>query len=101
MTSNIASRSSQPAAGGASLAEAPSATKTNQCTAYHAADRRMVGPSLKEMAGRYSADELTTVLAKKVRQGGSGVWGAVPAPAMAGVDSQSVSQLASWISTYK
>ncbi len=101
VTSNIPSRSSQPATGGASLAEAPSAAKINQCTACHAADRRMVGPSFKEMAGRYSADELTTVLAKKVRQGSSGVWGAVPAPAMAGVDSQSVSQLASWISTYK
>jgi len=101
VTSNIPSRSSQSPAGGVALAEAPSAAKTNQCTACHAADRRMVGPSLKEMAGRYSADELTTVLAKKVRLGSAGVWGAVPAPAMAGVDSQSVSQLASWISTYK
>jgi cytochrome c551/c552 len=99
VTSNIPSRASQLSTGGVALAEAPTSAKANQCTACHAADRRMVGPSFKEMAGRYSTDELTTVLVKKVRQGSAGVWGAVPAPAMTGVDSQSASQLASWIAT--
>lgn len=101
VTSNISSRSSQAATGGVAMADAPSSAKANQCTSCHAADRRMIGPSLKEMAEKYNTDELATALAKKVRQGSSGVWGPVPAPAMTGVDSRTISMLASWISTYK
>lgn len=83
------------------LTAVPSSAITNQCTSCHATNQRTIGPSFKEMAGRYSAEELTTVLAKKVRQGSTGSWGSIPAPAMPGIDSQTIPQLASWISSYK
>lgn len=101
VTSNIPSRSAQPAIREAIQESVPSTVNTNQCTSCHAIDRRMIGPSLKEIAGRYNSDELTVILAKKVREGSTGVWGSVPAPAMAGLNSQTVSELAAWISTHR
>lgn len=51
------------------------------CTACHAVDKKLVGPSYKDVAGKYKgqADALAK-LSEKVRKGGSGVWGQVPMP---------------------
>jgi len=55
-------------------------TKYN-CQACHSVDKKVVGPSYKEVAAKYAGD--STALAKleqKVKNGGSGVWGAIPMP---------------------
>lgn len=51
------------------------------CTACHAADAKMVGPSFKEIAKKYAdrADALA-YLSGKIRAGGVGVWGQIPMP---------------------
>jgi cytochrome c len=52
------------------------------CTACHAADGKLVGPSFKEIAKKYgSKPDAEAYLAGKIRSGGSGVWGAIPMPA--------------------
>lgn len=53
-------------------------TRKNNCTACHAAQTRIVGPSWSEIAGKHpgKADYIAT----KIRSGGSGVWGAIPMP---------------------
>ncbi len=101
MTGNINGRTSQYTNSTPAVAAIPLAAKTNQCTSCHAEDRRLIGPSLKEIAGRYGLDELASVITKKIQLGSTGVWGAIPAPALSGIDSQTVSQLASWIKSYK
>jgi len=51
------------------------------CTACHAADKKIVGPSYKEVAAKYAGDSgATAKLEQKVKAGGSGVWGAIPMP---------------------
>jgi cytochrome c len=55
-------------------------TKYN-CQACHTVDKKLVGPSYKEVAAKYAGD--STALAKleqKVKTGGSGAWGAIPMP---------------------
>ena len=55
-------------------------TKYN-CQACHTVDKKVVGPGYKEVAAKYAGD--STALAKleqKVKNGGSGAWGAIPMP---------------------
>lgn len=48
------------------------------CMACHAKDKKMIGPSFKDIAAKYKGQDATAKLAEKVRKGGSGVWGAIP-----------------------
>ncbi len=49
------------------------------CVGCHMADRKLVGPSYKEIAVKYKgrADAIA-YLSQRVRQGGPGNWGAIP-----------------------
>lgn len=51
------------------------------CVACHAGDKKVLGPSYREIAARYKGRaDAAAVLAERVRKGGQGVWGAVPMP---------------------
>jgi cytochrome c len=51
------------------------------CVTCHAADKKLVGPSFKEIAAKYRGNAgAEKQLAAKVKNGGSGVWGPVPMP---------------------
>lgn len=53
----------------------------NACIACHAVDRRLIGPGFREVAQRYQGqNDAPEQLAKKIREGGSGVWGPTPMP---------------------
>jgi cytochrome c len=55
--------------------------KKNGCTACHAIDKKVVGPAYKDVANKYRNDKAAPAnLMKKVKAGGSGVWGQVPMP---------------------
>ena len=55
--------------------------KKYACTACHLDDKRLVGPSYKEVAAKYKGDkDAVKKLSEKVRKGGAGVWGQVPMP---------------------
>ena len=57
-------------------------TKKFSCTACHAVDNRILGPSFREVAKKYDArPDAAQYLAGKIRSGGSGVWGSTPMPA--------------------
>lgn len=48
----------------------------SNCLACHQIDKRKYGPTLKEVAAKYANDSNAAAkLAKKIRAGGSGVWG--------------------------
>jgi cytochrome c len=56
-----------------------SLVKESDCTSCHAVDHKVVGPSFTEVANRYAGQAGTVdKLSKKIRAGGSGVWGTVP-----------------------
>jgi cytochrome c len=49
------------------------------CMACHAKDKKLVGPSFKDIAAKYKGQaDVVAKLSEKVRKGGSGVFGPVP-----------------------
>jgi cytochrome c len=48
------------------------------CMACHAKDKKLVGPSFKDIAAKYKGQDVIATLAGKVRAGGKGVWGPIP-----------------------
>ena len=72
-----------PSAVGAATSDATAnqlLTKYN-CTACHTVNSKLVGPSYKEVAAKYAGDAgAAAKLEKKVKDGGSGVWGQIPMP---------------------
>lgn len=83
------------------LAQADLAQKKN-CMACHATDKKLVGPSYKDVAAKYAGQkDAVDKLAQKVLKGGAGVWGAVPMPANPQVSEAEAKQLVQWILTQK
>ncbi|MDO9197606.1 c-type cytochrome [Rhodoferax sp.] len=73
------------------------ATSKN-CMACHAVDKKLVGPSYKDVAKKYAGQkDAADKLAAKIIKGGSGVWGPVPMPANAQVNEADAKKLAVWI----
>ena len=51
------------------------------CTACHTKDRKLVGPSYKDIAAKYKGQAgAAAALADKVRRGGKGNFGVIPMP---------------------
>jgi cytochrome c len=48
------------------------------CMACHSKDKKLVGPSFKDIAAKYKGQDVTAKLVEKVRKGGSGVFGPIP-----------------------
>jgi cytochrome c len=70
--------------------------------ACYAADKKLVGPSYKEVAAKYAGQaDAVAKLEAKVLKGGAGVWGPVPMPANAQVTPAEAKQLVAWILAQK
>jgi len=73
------------------------ATSKN-CMSCHAVDRKVLGPSFKDIATKYKDDKgAVDTLATKIMKGGSGVWGPVPMPANNQVSEADAKKLAAWV----
>ena len=76
--------------------------KKSGCTACHSIDKKVVGPSYKEVAAKYRGDkDAATKLAEKVKKGGSGTWGPVPMPPNATVPDSDIKTLVAYILALK
>lgn len=72
------------------------------CLACHAVDKKVVGPSYKDVAAKYKGDKAAAAkLAEKVQKGGSGVWGQVPMPANPQVNPAEAKKLVDWVLSQK
>ena len=72
--------------------------KAKNCLACHAIDKKLVGPSYKDIAAKYKGDKnAQATLVKKVREGGVGVFGQIPMPANPQVNEQEAQTLVKWI----
>jgi cytochrome c len=62
-------------------AKAQELAKSKNCLTCHMVEKKLVGPSFKDIAKKYKGDGgAVGALSKKVMNGGSGVWGAIPMP---------------------
>ncbi len=88
-------------ASGAAVASADLA-KAKNCLACHAVDKKLVGPAFKDVAAKYAKDSgATDKLAKKVREGGTGVWGQIPMPPNPQVSPEEAVTLVKWVLSQK
>lgn len=70
--------------------------KSKNCMACHAVDKKMVGPSYKDVAAKYKGKGAEATLAAKIKKGGVGAWGNVPMPPNNVTDAEAAS-LAKWV----
>ena len=71
---------------------------TKNCMACHAVDKKLVGPSYKDIATKYAGQaDAVDKLSGKVVKGGSGVWGPVPMPANSQINDADAKKLVAWI----
>lgn len=76
--------------------------KRSNCMACHAIDQKRVGPSMKDVAAKYSGDSgAADRLAMKIRGGGVGVWGEMPMPPQPQVSEADAKTLAEYILSIK
>ena len=71
--------------------------KKHNCLACHQVDKKLVGPSYKDIAKKYKGQNVAAKLEQKVKKGGSGVWGPVPMPPNAAVPDADIKKLVDWI----
>ncbi len=72
--------------------------KKYNCLACHQVEKKVVGPSYKDIAKKYKGQAgAAALLAEKVKKGGSGVWGPVPMPPNPTVSDADVKTLVDWI----
>jgi cytochrome c len=85
----------------ARAADAPSGrmvANANACMGCHAVDRKLVGPSFQQIAAKYKGDAQAPVkLARKVKEGGSGVWGMIPMPAHQSMSDADIRAVVDWV----
>ena len=85
---------SAPAMAGAELDLA----KKSNCMSCHTVDKKLVGPSYKDVAAKYkgNADAVKT-LSAKVKAGGKGAWGEIPMPPNPNVKDADIETLVKWV----
>ena len=90
-------------ASGAALAQdAQKLLKEKACLSCHTVDKKLVGPAYKEVAAKYkSQKDAEGYLAKKIKEGSTGVWGQIPMPPNSTVKDDEAKVLAKYILSVK
>ncbi|PMP92855.1 MAG: cytochrome c class I [Hydrogenobaculum sp.] len=71
---------------------------TKGCLACHAVDKQVVGPAWIDVAKKYAGKpNAVDELAKAIKNGNQGIWGAVPMPAQTSVSDAEAKQLAQMV----
>lgn len=70
------------------------------CLTCHKIDAKLIGPSYQEIAAKYTEADLD-LLADKIVNGGSGVWGDVPMSAHPGLDKENAKKMVKYILSQK
>ncbi len=84
---------------GAVLAQdAQQLLKEKACLSCHTVDNKLVGPAYKDVAAKYkSRKDAQAYLTKKIKEGSTGVWGAIPMPPNGTVSDDEAKTLAQYI----
>jgi len=94
-----------PAAGAvtASDAKTPEALGFKYgCVLCHGADKKIVGPALKDIAAKYSSDPAARAkITEQIHKGGSGKWGPALMPPFPMVSDEEIKVLSDWILSQK
>src|SRR6185503_10363405 len=89
-----------PASGGAgrSSAAGKQLVEGSDCLSCHQLSRKSIGPAYADVARKYKDDRTATArLVRKIREGGSGVWGQVAMPAHPALTDEQASAMVAYI----
>ena len=86
-------------AGAVQAEDAAALAKSKNCMTCHQVDKKVVGPSYKDVANKYTAKD-EPMLAEKIIKGGKGAWGPVPMPPNK-VTPEEANTLAKWVLSLK
>ncbi|HEY0666063.1 MAG TPA: c-type cytochrome [Gallionella sp.] len=80
-------------------ADGESLFRQHKCNSCHAIDKKVLGPSVKDVAAKYQGDaKAQATLEAKVRSGGKGVFGTMPMPATkATVSDADIKTIVEWM----
>ena len=68
------------------------------CLACHAVDKKLVGPSYKDVAAKHKGQaDAEAKVAARIKSGGSGMYGPIPMPAQPNLKDDELKLLAAWI----
>jgi cytochrome c len=88
-----ASANAQPA-----LITAKALVESSDCMRCHGVERRFVGPSFGQIAGRYAPrPDAQAYLARKIREGSVGEWGRTIMPRHPQINEAQALQMAQWV----
>ena len=74
--------------------------KDNNCSACHAQATKLVGPATNDVAAKYKGQSgAEDMLVKKVKNGGSGVWGSIPMPPQSDIPDETLHKLVHYVLT--
>ncbi len=84
---------------GGAMASDEDLAKAKNCLTCHAADKKIVGPALKDIAAKRAAGGEAPLIAK-IKGGSKGEWGQVPMPPNNVTDAEAAT-LAKWVLSHK
>lgn len=86
------------AMGAGAAAASQQLAQKNACMSCHGVDKKVVGPSFKDIAAKYKSDKgAEAKLAEKVKKGGKGAWGEVPMPPNPQVSDADIHAIVKWV----
>lgn len=72
--------------------------KKHACLTCHSIDKKLIGPSYKDIAAKYRDDNTAEVkLVDKVRKGGADTWGQIPMAPNPTVPDAELEALVKWV----
>ena len=76
--------------------------KQYNCIACHGVNNKIVGPAFTDVGAKYKGDAGAEArLMAKIKNGGSGVWGAIPMPAQTQVKDEDLKTIVKWVLSSK
>jgi S-disulfanyl-L-cysteine oxidoreductase SoxD len=73
--------------------------RQHNCLTCHGVENKVVGPAFRDVAKKYAARaDAAEYFARKIAEGGSGTWGAIPMPAQ-NLPAADLKALAQWLAT--
>ncbi len=76
--------------------------KKYMCLTCHTQDKKLVGPSYRDVAVKYKGDKAAEArLAEKIKKGGVGAWGQIPMPPNDKVPDADLKAMVTWILSTK
>jgi cytochrome c len=77
---------------------AQSIVKKSDCMTCHAVDKKIIGPSFKDIATKYKGNpKAVELLVQKVKVGGAGSWGTMAMSPHPGLSDADITTVVKWI----